>query len=633
MDRHSERQAATLHDDESRANPGTPGRSTVTARMTRSPTVVFRVADPATAHALGTALRGTMRDAEGAEQAVAEATQGTGTPLPKGLRARFETSLGADLSAVRVHTGAASVTAAAAVGAQAFAVGNDIHFGTGKYQPDDPFGLHLLAHEVAHTVQQAGVRPVGQAKLEVSNPDEPLEHDADRAAAAMVQGQPYRVAGHVGGGRPLVARQAIKLPFSDLDELPRVPPGAASVLPPPPFDWSGTPAVAAYPGRVSWHGQPAYKPEFAAPGNLEPFRDAFGGSWATTRDSFNQAVKFHETLHGSAQRIPAILRISDGAKVGAQGAHVNATDAFAGTKVKGAEKMDAAAVGEARRRKIIVLKGELEQAHLDVKTRGLEMKDTESGVQKASNLLEIAIGSMKISEDEAAIERTGLDRAAIGRELDAYKADVRATVETTRLVTAAITGLYDPAKVIDATAAVAEADKVASVNRKLATLDAKVAALQHGKAGLTATNAALVVKNAVLDLGAARRAVQRGLNAYEGALIKHRATALALSSEMKQAGEASNMTKQDAKLMAAAVEALPQIDEIIGFCASMEAALPTPVYSQGSGVGAAMATNTKEFQSRLGLVKGNAQYVRETRALWEARRASVEAVIASATAV
>lgn len=92
------------------------------------------------------------------------------------------------------------------------------------------------------------------------------------------------------------------------------------------------------------------------------------------------------------------------------------------------------------------------------------------------------------------------------------------------------------------------------------------------------------------------------------------------------------MSTHDAKLMAAAVEALPQIDEIIGFCAAMVAALPLPAYNQAAGVGAAMATNTAEFQTRLGLVKGNAQYVRETYALWETRRAAVEAVVASATA-
>src|SRR5262245_2876548 len=82
---------------------------------------------------------------------LARAGGASGAPLPGDVRDRFEGSLGADLSAVRVHTGEASAEASDAVGARAYTLGNDIHFAAGAYQPEDPFGLHLLAHEVAHT--------------------------------------------------------------------------------------------------------------------------------------------------------------------------------------------------------------------------------------------------------------------------------------------------------------------------------------------------------------------------------------------------------------------------------------------------------------------------------------------------
>ena len=123
---------------------------------------------------------------------------GEGAPLPARARSTFEQSLGADLGAVRVHTGADSAQAAEAVGAHAFAVGNDIHFGAGRFQPDDPFGLHLLAHEVAHTQQQAGSSPTVQHQLELSQPADASELEADRAADAMVQGAPARVTGGAG---------------------------------------------------------------------------------------------------------------------------------------------------------------------------------------------------------------------------------------------------------------------------------------------------------------------------------------------------------------------------------------------------------------------------------------------------
>ncbi|HTJ46334.1 MAG TPA: DUF4157 domain-containing protein [Kofleriaceae bacterium] len=122
-----------------------------------------------------------------------------GIPLPSHLRARFEQSLGADLSRVRIHTAAESAVAAKAIGARAYATGHDIHFGEGQYAPHDPFGVHLIAHEVAHTVQQAGGV---HAKLEVSSPGDALEAEADRAADAMVAG----VAAHVSGGPAIAAR-------------------------------------------------------------------------------------------------------------------------------------------------------------------------------------------------------------------------------------------------------------------------------------------------------------------------------------------------------------------------------------------------------------------------------------------
>jgi hypothetical protein len=160
----------------SSARGGAPGKSTLTSRLWRS------------------ARRDDRGVAPGAEEAVA-GLGGGGAPLPAGVRDRFEASLGADLGAVRVHTDDASATAADAVGARAFARGNDIHFGAGQYQPDDPFGMHLLAHEVAHTVQQSGGAATTQYKLAVSYPGDAAEVEADRAADAMVSGQVASVRG------------------------------------------------------------------------------------------------------------------------------------------------------------------------------------------------------------------------------------------------------------------------------------------------------------------------------------------------------------------------------------------------------------------------------------------------------
>jgi len=136
--------------------------------------------------------------AAGADAAVATASGSSGHSLPEPILRKFEGSLGADLSSVRIHTGSDSASAAHEVGARAYTMGQDIHFGAGQYDPSSAGGEHLLAHEVAHTVQQQGGSPMRQHKLEVSAPHDGAEHEADRAADAMVQGASFSVTS--GGG-------------------------------------------------------------------------------------------------------------------------------------------------------------------------------------------------------------------------------------------------------------------------------------------------------------------------------------------------------------------------------------------------------------------------------------------------
>lgn len=185
--------------------PRAPGRRTASARLD----------GPTHPIASGLVLRKPARDgngvADGADTAVAAASSSSGAALPARLQRKFEASLGADLSSVRIHTGGASATAAHAVGARAYTVGQDIHFGAGHYDPASASGQHLIAHEVAHTVQQRGGAAVRQHKLEVSGPQDAAEHEADRAADAMVRGAPAAITGHA----PAIARDPEEITFED----------------------------------------------------------------------------------------------------------------------------------------------------------------------------------------------------------------------------------------------------------------------------------------------------------------------------------------------------------------------------------------------------------------------------------
>ncbi len=86
--------------------------------------------------------------------------RGSGQPLPESARSFFEPRFGRDFSQVRVHTDANAAEAARAVNARAFTVGNDVVFGAGKYAPGTGEGQRLMAHELAHTIQQKATLPL-----------------------------------------------------------------------------------------------------------------------------------------------------------------------------------------------------------------------------------------------------------------------------------------------------------------------------------------------------------------------------------------------------------------------------------------------------------------------------------------
>ncbi|WP_210243922.1 eCIS core domain-containing protein [Bradyrhizobium guangdongense] len=82
-----------------------------------------------------------------------------GRPLDAATRTFMEPRFGYDLSHVRIHTDAPAERAAAALGAQAFAFGHHIAFARERFRPGSTDGRHLLAHELAHTLQQANTSP------------------------------------------------------------------------------------------------------------------------------------------------------------------------------------------------------------------------------------------------------------------------------------------------------------------------------------------------------------------------------------------------------------------------------------------------------------------------------------------
>lgn len=115
---------------------------------------------------------------------------GSGLPLDPSVRRELEERLGHDFSRVRLHTGRDANALAEMLGADAVAVGQDIFFRAGAYQPGTTGGQRLLAHELLHTVQNPhglGVLRAGRDVGAVSLPAQPVERDAERAAQESVR--------------------------------------------------------------------------------------------------------------------------------------------------------------------------------------------------------------------------------------------------------------------------------------------------------------------------------------------------------------------------------------------------------------------------------------------------------------
>lgn len=81
-------------------------------------------------------------------------TVGKGEALSPQTRTEMEAGFGADFSGVRIHTDSKSAALSEQAGARAFTYGNDIYFNRGQYDPNSSGGKQLLAHELAHTIQQ-----------------------------------------------------------------------------------------------------------------------------------------------------------------------------------------------------------------------------------------------------------------------------------------------------------------------------------------------------------------------------------------------------------------------------------------------------------------------------------------------
>ena len=87
-------------------------------------------------------------------ETVDDVLRSPGQPLDGSARAYFEPRFGQDFSGVRVHADANASTSAKLISASAYTVGSHIVFDASQWSPSSGLGRRLLAHELAHTIQQ-----------------------------------------------------------------------------------------------------------------------------------------------------------------------------------------------------------------------------------------------------------------------------------------------------------------------------------------------------------------------------------------------------------------------------------------------------------------------------------------------
>ena len=154
------------------------------------PTFAARAAAPGLAARLAAPHEGALPRGS-APTSVGQTLAGPGRPLEASARAFMEPRFGHDFGDVRVHDDAQAAGSAAEIGALAYTSGTSIVFGRGRYAPETDAGRRLLAHELAHVVQQrgaAGEAPVQRFEAPIHEAAERLglETEADNSTPSGV---------------------------------------------------------------------------------------------------------------------------------------------------------------------------------------------------------------------------------------------------------------------------------------------------------------------------------------------------------------------------------------------------------------------------------------------------------------
>jgi hypothetical protein len=178
--------------------------------------------------AAGSRAGGGATVAPGTASALAEGIVATpGRALDVGVRSFMEPRFGHDFSGVRIHDDPVASRAAGSVSALAYAVGTNIVFARGQYAPDTQAGRRLLAHELAHVVQQ-GRAPRALRRFGSTEHKE-LGDDASRGANSDINVGTERAPEYLTFGDVVALAGDYFGSLEEMRSLARTPQGRAQI--------------------------------------------------------------------------------------------------------------------------------------------------------------------------------------------------------------------------------------------------------------------------------------------------------------------------------------------------------------------------------------------------------------------
>ena len=117
---------------------------------------------------------------------VHEVLRSPGQPLDAAARAFFEPRFSHSFEQVRIHTDPAAAASAREVSALAYTRGHDIVFASGQFAPTGECGRRLLAHELAHVVQQGAAEQSIRRSYLAPSPEHLVRWELPKPPVTMV---------------------------------------------------------------------------------------------------------------------------------------------------------------------------------------------------------------------------------------------------------------------------------------------------------------------------------------------------------------------------------------------------------------------------------------------------------------